>query len=146
LRIGGAAFVSFSGDRDEKKESALKAKRRSQMDMAKYFGCVFLKVEDIRVSGPIRVRITDVSEGRFGKPNLTFHDKTQLSLNATNARVLARAYGIDSDDWLNKEVELEVGEIQYQGKPQDIILLKPISPPIESKASPKQDLDDEVPF
>ena len=116
------------------------------MDMAKYFGCVFLKVEDIRVSGPIRVRITDVSEGQFGKPDLTFHDRTQLSLNVTNVRVLVRAYGMDSDDWLDKEVELEVGEIQYQGKPQDIILLKPISPPIENKAPPKPDLDDEIPF
>ena len=116
------------------------------MHMGKYRGSVFLKVEDIRTSGPMRVRITGISEGRFGKPDLTFHDGTQLSLNATNCRVLARAYGMDSDDWLDKEVELEVGEIQYQGKPQDIILLKPISPPIENKALPKPDLDDEIPL
>ena len=116
------------------------------MHMGKYLGSVFLKVEGMRASGPIRVRITGVSEGRFGKPDLTFHDRTQLSLNVTNVRVLVRAYGMDSDDWLDKEVELEVGEIQYQGKPQDIILLKPISPPIENKAPPKPDLDDEIPF
>jgi len=116
------------------------------MDMSKYMGNVFLKVDDVKASGPIQVRITDISEGRFGKPDLTFHDRTQLSLNVTNVRVLVRAYGMDSDDWLDKEVELEVGEIQYQGKPQDIILLKPISPPIENKAPPKPDLDDEIPF
>ena len=116
------------------------------MHMSKYLGSVFLKVGGIRASGPIRVRITDVSEGQFGKPDLTFHDRTQLSLNVTNVRVLVRAYGMDSDDWLDKEVELEVGEIQYQGKLQDIILLKPISPPMENKAPPKPDLDDEIPF
>ena len=116
------------------------------MHMSKYLGSVFLKVGGIRASGPIRVRITDVSEGQFGKPDLAFHDRTQLSLNPTNGLVLARAYGMDSDDWLDKEVELEVGEIQYQGKPQDIILLKPISPPIENKAPPKPEFDDAVEF
>jgi hypothetical protein len=116
------------------------------MDMSKYIGNVFLKVDDVKVSGPIRVRITDVSEGRFDKPDLTFHDGTQLSLNATNGRVLARAYGMDSDKWLDKEVELEVGEIQYQGEPQDIILVKPISPQIENKAPPKNLDSDEIPF
>ena len=28
-----------------------------------------------------------------------------------NGRVLARAYGMESDDWLGKELELYVGEI-----------------------------------
>ena len=117
------------------------------MDMSKYMGNVFLKVDDIKASGPIRVRITGVSEGRFGKPDLTFHDGTQLSLNATNCRVLARAYGLESDDWIDKEVELALGEVEYQGKPQEAILVKPISPPIENKASPKKpEFDDEISF
>ena len=55
------------------------------MDMSKYMGNVFLKVDDVKASGPIQVRITDISEGRFGKPDLTFHDRTQLSLNTTKA-------------------------------------------------------------
>jgi hypothetical protein len=116
------------------------------MDMRKYIWNVFLKVDDVKASGPIRVRITHVSEGRFGKPDLTFHDRTQLSLNATNGRVLARAYGMNSDDWLDKEIELKVGDIQYEGKHQEIILLKPISPPIKHKPPPKPDFDDVTPF
>ena len=116
------------------------------MHMSKYLGSVFLKVGGIRASGPIRVRITDVSEGQFGKPDLTFHDRTQLSLNVTNVRVLVRAYGMDSDDWLDKEVELEVGEIRYRGQPQEAILIKPISPPIENKAPPKPEFVDDAPF
>ena len=115
------------------------------MDISNRLSKVFLKVENIRASGPIRVRITDVSEGRFDRLNLTFNDGTQLSLNATNLRVLARAYGIDSNNWLDKEVELYVGEIQYEDKPRDIILLKPISPPIENKAPPKPEFDDQIP-
>jgi hypothetical protein len=116
-------------------------------DMSKYIGKSFLRVEDVKASGPIREKIVDVSVGRFDKPDLTFHDGTQLSVNATNGRVLARAYGMDSDNWLDKEVELTVGEIKYQGKLQDMILLKPISPPIEDKAPPKpHDVNDEIPF
>jgi hypothetical protein len=118
------------------------------MDMTKYIGSVFLKVDDIKESGPTRVTIDDVSEGRWGKPDLTFNDGTMLSLNATNGRVLARAYGTESDDWTGKEIELKVGEIEYQGKPQEAILVKPISPPIENKAAPakKPDFNDKMPF
>ena len=118
-----------------------------EMDMSKYFGGVFLKVEDIKARGPIRLEIVDVSEGRYDKPDLSFEDGTRLSCNATNGRVLARAYGFDSDDWIDKEVELVVGEIQYQGKPQETVLIKPISPPIENKAPPKRDdPNDHIPF
>ena len=111
------------------------------MDMRKYMGNVFLKVDDLKASGPIRVRITKVSEGRFGKPDLTFHDGTQLSLNTTNARVLARAYGLESDDWIDRQVELALGKVEYEGKPQEAILVKPVSP-----SSKKPELDDETPL
>jgi hypothetical protein len=118
------------------------------MDISKYIGGLFLKVVDIKTNGPVRVKIVDVSEGRYDKPDLTFDDGTRLSCNATNGRTLARAYGFDSDDWIDKEVELVVGEIQYQGKPQEAILINPISPPIENKAPPKRgdDPNDSIPF
>jgi hypothetical protein len=114
--------------------------------MTKYIGGLFLKVDDVRATGAMKVKIVAVSEGRYDKPDLTFDDGSKLSCNATNGRALARAYGFDSDDWCNKEVELVVGEIEYQGKAQEAILVNPISPPIENKASPKPDFNDEVPF
>jgi hypothetical protein len=117
------------------------------MDMSKYIGGLFLKVEDVKANGPLRLKIVDVSEGRYDKPDLTFDDGSKLGCNATNGRALAKEYGFDSDDWIDKEVELVVGEIQYQGKPQEAILVKPISPPIENKAPPKQEgPNDEIPF
>ena len=118
------------------------------MDVTKYIGGLFLKVDDIKANGRARVKIVDVSKGRYDKPDLTFDDGTRLGCNATNGRALARAYGFDSDDWIDKEVELVVGEIQYQGKPQEAILVKPISPPIENKKPPKPEpgLDDAIPF
>jgi hypothetical protein len=108
----------------------------------------------VKVNGPIRLVITSAAEGQFDKLDLTFDDGTRLSLNVTNTRALARAYGTDDADWIGKEIELTVGEIEYQGKLQESILVKPISPPIEKRPPPKPkgesdkrgDLDDEIPF
>jgi hypothetical protein len=124
------------------------------MDVSKYLGNAFRRVGDVKVNGPIRVVIANVTEGKFDKPDLTFDDGTRLSLNVTNTRILARAYGTDSADWIDKEIELNVGETEYQGKLQESILVKPISPPIEKRPPPKPkgesdkrgDLDDEIPF
>jgi hypothetical protein len=38
-------------------------------------------------------------------------------VNATNNRILMRAYGRNSDDWVGKEIELYLGEIEFQGTP-----------------------------
>jgi hypothetical protein len=125
------------------------------MDMRKYSGAAFLKVGDIKVSGPRRVVIVGVTEGKYDKPDLELDDGTKLSINATNNRTLMSAYGWESEGWLDKEIELSVGKAEYQGELQDSIVVKPISLPIERKPPPPQpkgengkrgDMDDEIPF
>jgi hypothetical protein len=118
------------------------------VDVSKYLGNAFLKVGDIKVSGPRRVMITDVAEGRYDKLGLSFDDVTRLSCNTTNSRVLATAYGRRSESWVGQEIELFVGDIEYQGKLQEAVLVKPISPPIENKVPPKANdgSNDEIPF
>jgi len=123
------------------------------MDITKYLGSAFLRVGDVKVNGPIRMVIESVTEGKFDKPDLTFDDGTRLSLNVTNTRTLARAYGTDGASWIGKEIELYLGETEYEGKLQESILVKPISPPIEKRppkpkgeSDKRGDLDDEIPF
>jgi hypothetical protein len=117
------------------------------MDMRKYSGSAFLKVADIEASGPRRVTIVDVSEGKFGKPDVEFDDGSKIGLNATNNRTLVTAYGADSEGWIDKKVELVAGEVEYQGSPKACILIKPISRPIAKKApAPEPGMDDEIPF
>ena len=128
------------------------------MDMRKYSSAAFLKVGDIQASGPRRVVIVDVTEGKYEKPDLEFDDGTKLSVNATNNRTLMSAYGWESTGWLDKEIELSVGPLKYQGELQDSIVVKPISPPIEKQPPPPKpkdgsgegskrgDMDDEIPF
>ena len=98
--------------------------------------------------------IVDVTEGKYGRPDLEFDDGTKLSVNATNNRTLVNAYGGESSPWLGKEIELSLGQVEYQGEMQDSIVVKPISPPIEKKPpvpKPKSengkrgDMDDEIP-
>lgn len=124
------------------------------MDMRKFSGSGFLKVADLEANGPLRVVIADVREGKYGKPDLEFDDGSKLSVNATNNRTLVNAYGGNSDDWLGQEIELGLGQVEYQGTLQESILVKPISRPTEKRPLPQakprkalvSNLDDEVPF
>ena len=132
--------------------NAKRAAGRKKMRMSEYMGSPFLRVDDLKQSGPIKATIADVRLGKFDKPDAYLSDGSVLSLNATNCRTLGRAYGDESDDWLGREIELSVGEVDYQGKPTEAILVKPISPPIVRKTAPKPtagnggDMDDAIPF
>ena len=124
------------------------------MDVSKYMGAAFLKLGDVKVNGPLRLIITDVEEGKYDRPDVSFDDGTRLGLNVTGTRTLARAWGIDTDAWIGKEVELSVGETD---KMEEMIVVTPISPaiPREDRSPPpkpskrkndRSDMDDEVPF
>jgi hypothetical protein len=119
------------------------------VDVTKYLGSAFLKPRDV-AAGPVRVVIADVVEGKYDKLDATFDDGTRLSLNVTNTRILARAYGTSAADWVGKEVELYLGEVEFKDKKQEAVLVKPISPPVEKKPPPKRkpggDMEDEIPF
>jgi hypothetical protein len=76
-------------------------------------------------------------------------------LNQTNVRILIRAYGPESRDWIGREIELYIGPTTYRGQVQDSILVKPISPSIPlserkpmmpAKSAPKPPIDDDIPF
>jgi hypothetical protein len=61
-----------------------------QMDASKYYGSVFLKIDDVKAAGgKIRATIASVEEGKFGKPDITFENGMKLGANATNTRRLA---------------------------------------------------------
>jgi hypothetical protein len=137
------SFRLFQGADRDGKASAPQSKGENEMRMNKFVGKMFLKVDDIKASGPTRKTITEVSEGNFDKADLTFNDGTLLSSNKPNCSVLAHAYGMESDDWIGKEIELYLGEITFGGEPQAVILVKPISPPI---APPKPGFGDEITF
>jgi hypothetical protein len=118
------------------------------MDMRKYSGPIFLKVNDVR-GGPLPGRhIAAVNEGKYDKPDVVFETGETLSLNATNNKTLIRAYGPKSEGWIGKEIELALGTVKFQGEPQDAVIVKPISPPIATadRTAKSPEMDDEIPF
>jgi hypothetical protein len=120
--------------------------RRSKMDMTKYSGPAFLKVNDVR-DGPLQRQIAVVNEGKYEKPDAVFETGETLSLNATNVKTLIRAYGPKSEEWTGKQIELTLGTVKFNGEPQDAVIVKPVSPPIATaKAAKSSEMDDEIPF
>ncbi len=53
------------------------------MDMRKYSGESFIKVDDVR-DGPLQMQIAVIKEGKFDRPELVFESGEIFSLNATN--------------------------------------------------------------
>jgi hypothetical protein len=124
--------------------------KETEMDMRKYSGANFLKVDDVR-DAPLREIIANIKVGKYDKPDMYFESGDCLSLNATNTHALIRAYGPNSDDWIGKEIELFVGEIEFENKPIDAVLVKAISPaPKQQERTnppPAHDqMDDSIPF
>jgi hypothetical protein len=128
------------------------------MDMRKYSGPRFIKVDDVR-DAPIEGQIAGIKEGKFEKPDLFLETGAVLSLNATYNRVLMNAYGTESDRWIGKTIRPFLGEIEYQGADHEAVLIEPISPPVKKKETKKEteganadakpklgDMDDEIPF
>jgi hypothetical protein len=114
------------------------------VDMTGYAGKHFVKVDDVR-DGPIEGKIVDILEGDFGKLNLTLDTGDCLSLNKTNTTTLMRAFGTDSDSAIGQSVRLFLGEINYQGRMQEAVLLEP-SKNTAAVGKPSTDPNDEVPF
>ena len=123
------------------------------MDVTKYMGAAFLKLGDVKVNGPLKLTITDVKEGKYDRPDVSTTAPDWAS-NVTGTRNLVRAWGVDTDTWIGKEVELSVGETD---KMEEMIVVTPISPaiPREDRSPPPKpskrkndrgDMEDDIPF
>jgi hypothetical protein len=128
--------------------------RRKDMDISEHISGGFLKVGDL-AGGVRREVIAEVRPGRYQNPDCEFQSGAVLTLNATNLRALAAAWGPETDAWTGKEVELYVGKTQFNGQDRESVLVRPISPPIPAEQRPKPapkprgaiaGLDDEIPF
>ena len=114
------------------------------MDMSKYSGAYFIKRDDVR-DGSIRQTIAGVEESeKYCKPVLVFESGEKFSVNSTNNRILLRAFGKNSADWIGKEIELYAGEVEFQKKMQATVMVRSISPSI--KPEERTGMDDSIPF
>jgi|SRR5215471_20109507 len=118
-------------------------------DMRKYASGL-LRPDDLH-DGPRQEQIVNVyvSE-KLNAPILTFASGDEMVAWNNIARVLSRAYGFESDNWIGHMIELSIGH--YTNKDGDIkenIQVKTISTAeqkAEVKAPVAKDLDDQIPF
>jgi hypothetical protein len=133
---------------------------REMANMKKYTTGLILP-DDVR-NGARQERIINVyvSE-KFDVPVLVFESGDEFLVWPSNGRVLARAYGFESEDWRGHVVELSLGSYvdKKDGETKDTVILKTISSRdgngsnsgpqrVDPANLPKlsDDLSDDVPF
>lgn len=114
----------------------------------------FLKKEDIGEGKRVKVIISKVGLTEFDaqkKLVIHFQGKSKgLSLNRTNAQILAMAFGDESDGWLGQQVELWVDPyVTFQGKMVGGLKVTPMksaTAPPPPPPAPAVPFDDDIPF
>ena len=95
------------------------------VDFSKYASKRFYKLHDVE-DQPRRETIVDVSEGQYGKPVLTFKSGRRFSLNTTNIDIMRAAFGDESDNVIDAQIELYAGETKFNGDPRATVLIRVI--------------------
>jgi hypothetical protein len=128
------------------------------MRISSAFPSKYLKASDLQDRNvPVimsHVALEDVGDNER-KPVLYFHGKNKgLVLNKTNSRVIAAAYGDDTDDWHGKPLVLFPAMVDFRGDSVEAIRVK--APPKQKEPqrqaprteveNPAAGLDDEIPF
>jgi hypothetical protein len=133
------------------------------VDLRKY-NSGFMKPDDVR-DGPRQETIIHVYVGeKYNRPVLELASGEQFTVNATNNRILIKAYGHDSDQLIGKVVEFSLGYYKdWNTDPpeeKETVVVKPISPPSAGNGKgdgtagalpppltpQKPDFDDEIPW
>jgi hypothetical protein len=126
------------------------------MDMSSFAAAGFIRPDHL--TGTERVVIKAIEKGQF-KPVAVLGDARKLGLNGTTIATLIRAFGKDSDGWINKTIEIRPGTTTFNGASKATVLVSvPPSaprPPVQSVAQspagngPQQRDDmggDDIPF
>lgn len=133
---------------------------------ARKYASRYIKPDNVR-DGPIATRIVSVfEEERYGRLTLELETGSQFTLNDGNTNVLIRAWGHDTDTWIGLELALELGTYKdWREDPpaeKETVRVRAVSlspsaqngsvpaskplPPSRVATSPKDDMDDAIPF
>lgn len=121
------------------------------MNINQVFSGNYLKADDLRGTSPTvtisEVEIKEFDDGKKIVIHFAGKDK-QLVCNKTNASIIAENLGSsDTDDWVNKRVQLAVKKVEFQGKLVPairVVLQDPPPPTAKPKAPPEIAAEDVV--
>ena len=130
------------------------------MDMRKFSGGV-IKPEDLH-NGPLVEKIVNISEhDKHGCAVLVFESGDEFYCWNNYARILSRAWGFNSADWIGQELELSLGHYvdRKTEEQRETIVVRPISPAKPGAnggasqavvpggaSSMRREMDDDIPF
>jgi hypothetical protein len=102
------------------------------MDM-RDFASKYIKPDHVR-DGPIQTRIVAVLKNeKFDRPLLELETGSQFTLNDGNCNTLMKAWGYNSNDWIDQELELFLGTYKdWNEDPpveKETVKVRAISPP-----------------
>ena len=94
------------------------------------------------------VKAADFAEGetrlvtikKVAAVDVSFDDDSIFTLNATNWRVLTKAFGVETDNWIGQTIKLTRGEAPDEGEMKPTIFVEAVSPPLsesDRKLPPK---------
>ena len=134
---------------------------------ARKFASKYINADSVRES-PVTARIVNVFEDdRYGRLTLELETGSEFSLNQGNANVLIHAWGHETDNWMEQELELSLGFYKdwKVDPPVDKETVKvraispaktttanggesgrPVLPPSRTVAAKKDEMDDQIPF
>jgi hypothetical protein len=117
------------------------------MKISEAFPSKYLNAADLdgqRVTATIRQVQSEemrTPEGLKPRPVVHFQGRRKsLVLNKTNAQVLVKAFGDETDTWRDKEITLFAESVSFQGKIVDGIRVRAELAPVSDHG------DDEIPF
>ena len=137
------------------------------MRVSDLFPSRYIKAGDVIEPQIVAIRelqVEEIGQGKDAenKPVLYFHNRQKgLVLNVTNCRAIEDAYGVETDDWPGKSIELFGTKVDFKGDRVDAVrvrvpkeasadeLLKadPVHAPLKpaTKAELDEELNDEIP-
>lgn len=133
------------------------------MNINEVFDSKYLRAADLKGQTPIctitKIDMQDMKDGQV-KPCIYLNHKDKgLVLNKTNANMIAKLYGPETDAWIGKKIMLITAWVEYQGDTVEAIRIRPPNmdpmaaqapmeppPPRGEDDYSRRDADPEVPF
>jgi hypothetical protein len=153
LRVFGLRCVAITPTDEERTMDARK------------FASKYVKPDDVR-EGPIQTRIISIFESdRFDRPVLELETGSEFMLNDGNVNILIKAWGHETDTWIGREVQLELGTYKdWRADPpedKETVRVRAMSPTTDAQNGPapvskplppsrvtpsSKEIDDNIPF
>lgn len=93
-------------------------------------------VEDLKTSGGSERKPTVYFVETQAKAAQAGGEEKRLVLNKTNAKVIAKMYGPEVNDWAGKRITIYSARVAAFGEEVDAIRIRPVPPPPVAAATP----------